>query len=75
MKQAKTLEIKTEHTLESIADYFGIHPFHHHIMNKNLVGCTLTLHPQGHLEIVRPGEKYATSFPVFRRQEELALAA
>lgn len=66
--EVQTLVVGTEHTLESIAEYFQILPFHHHIMNRNLVGCELTLHPHGHLEIKRPDEKYATSFPVSRLQ-------
>jgi hypothetical protein len=65
--EVRTLMVWAEHTLDSIAEHFDIHPFQHHIMNRNLVGCLLTLYPQGHLEIKRPGEKYATSFPVFRR--------
>jgi hypothetical protein len=68
LMEVQTLVVGTEHTLESIAEYFQILPFHHHIMNRNLVGCELTLHPHGHLEIKRPDEKYATSFPVSRLQ-------
>lgn len=66
------LLVTETHTIESIADFFGIHTFHHNITNKNLLGCHITLHPHGILEIERPDQKHSTTFPVIRRQQLLA---
>jgi hypothetical protein len=68
----KTLVVTASHTFASIADALGIHSFDHQIASKNLLGCTLTLHPHGVLEIRHPGAQYATSFPVVRRELSLA---
>ena len=68
----QTLVVGAEHTLESIAEHFGIYHFGHNLANKNLLGCKLLLHPHGILEIQRPGVTYSTSFPVIRREMILA---
>ena len=66
------LVVQAEHSLESIAEHFGIHSFGHHIASKNLTGCTLVLTADHHLEIYRPGVVHATRFPVMRKIAEAA---
>ena len=66
------LIVQSEHSLESIAEYFGIHSFAHHIASKNLTGCTLVLTADHHLEIHRPDVAHVTRFPVIRKIAEAA---
>jgi hypothetical protein len=70
--ELQSLAVDANHTIDSIAEYFGIHHFGHHITVRSLAGCELTLHPHGILEIRRPGALHPTSFPVVRRQSVLA---
>ena len=68
----KRLVVEAEHSLDSIAEYFGIHSFAHHIASKNLTGCTLVLTADHHLEIHRPNVAHVTRFPVIRKIVEAA---
>lgn len=61
--EAREIFVTTEHSMEDICTYLGIHPFHHNFFGS-LVWCTLILHPNGHLEIRREGQQYPTIFPV-----------
>ena len=63
MEEARELCVTAEHTMESICEELGVHPFHHNFFG-NLAGTTLALYSDGHLEIRREGQKHATSFPV-----------
>ena len=63
LHELRTLVVSTEHTMESICDELGIHPFHHNFFGS-LAGTTLTLYSNGHLEIRREWQKHATTFPV-----------
>jgi hypothetical protein len=60
---AREVVVTAEHTMESICEELGIHPFHHNFFGK-LEGTTLALYTNGHLEIRREGQKNHTSFPV-----------
>ena len=51
-QEVRELCVTTEHTMESICDELGIHPFHHNFFGS-LAGTTLTLYSNGHLEIRR----------------------
>ncbi len=73
--EVRTLVVWAEHTLDSIAEHFDIHPFHHHITNRNLFNCVITLDSNSFLHIERPNEKNITRFPVIRRNQTLKLAA
>lgn len=52
LTETREIFVTAEHKMEDICTHLGIHPFHHNFFG-NLVGCTLILHTNGHLEIRR----------------------
>lgn len=66
------LEIKTELSIEEIADHFGIHHFGIHIMAKSLSDCKIVLTSDSHLEIHREGQQHPTRFKIERRERQTA---
>mgnify|MGYP006888957823 CR=1 FL=1 len=55
----------SEDSFQKIAERFGIAPFAHQISNKDIDWVTFRFYPKHRfLEIHRPHQKYATSFPV-----------
>ncbi len=64
VNEAHEIFVTAEHSMEDICTHLGIHSFHHNFFG-NLVGCTLILHANGHLEIRRgKDQKNSTVFPV-----------
>ncbi len=62
------LEVKTELTIEQVAEHFGIHDFGLQTMAKTFSNCTIKLTPDGHLEIHREEQAHPTRFQVARKQ-------
>ena len=55
----------SEDTFQKIAERFGIASFVHQVSNKNLEWVTFRFYPKHQfLEMHRPNQKYATTFPV-----------
>lgn len=64
INETREIFVTTEHKMEDICAHLGIHPFHHNFFGS-LIGCTLILHTNGHLEIRRgENQKHTTVFPV-----------